>query len=108
MHCDDRHSTHLLLGPGHSRTERSCCYGTISAPPYDRQEMCCDIPQPSSERRYGNPGVSSTRSPALFRLPHSCGGLLVSLDDSSGHGSLIYCDNKLHVLEYNIPPCLSL
>src|SRR5882762_5654762 len=101
MHNDDRHSTHLLLSPGHSRTERSCCYSTISDLPYNGQEMCCGIQQPSSE--YGNPRFSTTRCPALYRLSHSRRGPLVGLYDSSGYGSLICCDKELHVLEYNVP-----
>ena len=101
MHRYDQHSTHLLPSPGHSRIERSGCYSAISALPYGGQEMHCSIQQPSSQRGYGKPEFSRSRSPELYRLSPSRGSTSVGLYDSNGAGRK-YCDKKL--LEYNAPP----
>ena len=67
---------------------------------YGGPEMRCGIQQPSSQRGYGNPGFSTSRSPALYRLSHSRRGPLVGLYDSGGDGTLICCNKGL---EYNVP-----
>ena len=58
------------------------------------------IQQQSSQRGYGKPGFSTSRSPALYSHSHTRGGLLVCLDDdSSGERSLITLRQGMHMLE---------
>ena len=68
MHHDVRHSTHLLRSPRHSRIERSGSYRAISGLHHTGQEMHCSIEQLSSQRGYGEPRFSTSRSPALCLL----------------------------------------